>query len=98
MYMWTRKHKLTGQELKALEFFVKFCLQMYFKLYFSIKVHHRLMDNPKHMLMQLRILKSQLKNAREAVTLCEGRGLVCTSRMCPLVLGYEPVRMMAGSQ
>ncbi|KAG0716929.1 hypothetical protein GWK47_008481 [Chionoecetes opilio] len=46
VYMWTRKHGLTGKELITLEIPVKYCLQVYFKLYYDIKVHHRLEDGP----------------------------------------------------
>ncbi|KAG0728087.1 hypothetical protein GWK47_033201 [Chionoecetes opilio] len=46
VYMWTRKHGLTGKELNTLEILVKYCLQVYFKLYYDIKVHHRLEDGP----------------------------------------------------
>ncbi|KAG0703828.1 hypothetical protein GWK47_024812 [Chionoecetes opilio] len=53
VYMWTRKHGLTGKELNTLEILVKYCLQVYFKLYYDIKVHHRLEDGPKHILTQL---------------------------------------------
>ncbi|KAG0716069.1 hypothetical protein GWK47_010495 [Chionoecetes opilio] len=58
VYMWTRKHGLTGKELNTLEILVKYCLQVYFKLYYDIKVHHRLEDGPKHILTQLRVMRS----------------------------------------
>ncbi|KAG0720235.1 hypothetical protein GWK47_006885 [Chionoecetes opilio] len=54
VYMWTRKHGLTGKELNTLEILVKCCLQVYFKLYYDIKVHHRLEEGPKNILTQLR--------------------------------------------
>ncbi|KAG0720131.1 hypothetical protein GWK47_006966 [Chionoecetes opilio] len=44
--MWTRMHGLTGKELNTLEILVKYCLQVYFKLYYDIKVHHRLETAP----------------------------------------------------
>ncbi|KAG0702766.1 hypothetical protein GWK47_025015 [Chionoecetes opilio] len=47
VYMWTRKHELTGKELNTLEILVKYCLQVYFKLYYDIKVHHRLEGRPQ---------------------------------------------------
>ncbi|KAG0722390.1 hypothetical protein GWK47_006057 [Chionoecetes opilio] len=68
MYMWTRKHGLTGKELNTLEILVKYCLQVYFKLYYDIKVHHRLEDGPKHILTQLRVMRSQPKKVQTAVT------------------------------
>ncbi|KAG0727509.1 hypothetical protein GWK47_034527 [Chionoecetes opilio] len=39
-----------------------------FKLYYDIKVHHRLEDGPKHILMQLRVMRSQPKKVQTAVT------------------------------
>ncbi|KAG0724306.1 hypothetical protein GWK47_040839 [Chionoecetes opilio] len=68
VYMWTRKHGLTGKELNTLEILVKYCLQVYFKLYYDIKVHHRLEDGPKHILTQLRVMRSQPKKVQTAVT------------------------------
>ncbi|KAG0722418.1 hypothetical protein GWK47_000573 [Chionoecetes opilio] len=47
---------------------VKYCLQVYFKLYYDIKVHHRLEDGPKHILTQLRVMRSQPKKVQTAVT------------------------------
>ncbi|KAG0726729.1 hypothetical protein GWK47_035956 [Chionoecetes opilio] len=52
VYMWTRKQGLTGKELNTLEILVKYCRKVYFKLYYNIKVHHRLEDGPKHILTQ----------------------------------------------
>ncbi|KAG0713786.1 hypothetical protein GWK47_015448 [Chionoecetes opilio] len=68
VYMWTRKHGLTGKELNTLEILVKYCLQVYFKLYYDIKVHHRLEDGPKHILTQFRVMRSQPKKVQTAVT------------------------------
>ena len=36
--MWTRHHGLTGKDLENLETLVLFCLQMFFKMYYDIKV------------------------------------------------------------
>ena len=47
---------------------VKFCLESYFKLYFDIKVKHMIVDAPYHILTSLRILKTQPKKVRDAVT------------------------------
>ncbi|KAG0721964.1 hypothetical protein GWK47_045364 [Chionoecetes opilio] len=66
--MWTRKHRLTSKELNTLEILVKYCLQVYFKLYYDIKVHHRLEDGPKHIITQLRVMRSQPKKVQTAVT------------------------------
>ncbi|KAG0710775.1 hypothetical protein GWK47_022127 [Chionoecetes opilio] len=65
VYMWTRKHGLTGKRLNNLEILVKYCLQVYFKLYYDIKVHHRLEDGPKHILTQLRVMGSQPRRSKQ---------------------------------
>ncbi|KAG0709944.1 hypothetical protein GWK47_023799 [Chionoecetes opilio] len=44
------------------------CGKVYFKLYYDIKVHHRLEDGPKHILTQLRVMRSQPKKVQTAVT------------------------------
>ncbi|KAG0729761.1 hypothetical protein GWK47_029690 [Chionoecetes opilio] len=62
------RNGLTGKELNTLEILVKYCLQVYFKLYYDIKVHHRLEDGPKHILTQLRVMRSQPKKVQTAVT------------------------------
>ena len=53
--MWTREHGLTGQNLHTLEILVKFCLQLYFKIYLDIKVKHLIVDAPYHILTSLRL-------------------------------------------
>ena len=68
VFLWTRKHGLTGSNLKVLEMLVKFCLEWYFKLYFDIKVKHLIVDAPYHILTSLRILRKQPKVVRDAVT------------------------------
>ncbi|KAG0726614.1 Argininosuccinate synthase [Chionoecetes opilio] len=56
------------KELNTLENLVKYCLQVYLQLYYDIKVHHRLEDGPKHILTQLRVMRSQPKKVQTAVT------------------------------
>ena len=68
VYMWTRDHGLTGNDVKVLETLVKFCLEMYFKMYFDIKVKHNLVDAPHHIITMLRILRKQPKQVRDVVT------------------------------
>ena len=66
--MWTRKHGLSGKPLKILESLVKFCLQFYFKIYYDIKVRHLIVDAPDHVLTSLRILRTQPKKVKDAIT------------------------------
>ncbi|KAG0703609.1 hypothetical protein GWK47_024829 [Chionoecetes opilio] len=86
VYMWTRKHGLTGNELNTLEILVKYCLQVYFKLYYDIKVHHRLEDGPKHILTQLRVMRSQPKKVQTAVTFYVRTGAWFAHSECVLLL------------
>ena len=67
VYMWKRKHGLSGSNLRVLESLVKFCLQFYFKIYFDIKVRHLIVDAPYHVLTSLRILRAQPKKVRDAI-------------------------------
>ena len=68
VYMWTRDHGLTGNDFQVLKTLVKFCLEMYFKMYFDIKVKHNLVDAPLHIITMLRILRKQPKQVRDVVT------------------------------
>ena len=54
----SREHGLTGKNAKNLETLVRFCTQIYFKLYFDILFKHRLENGPYHILTELRILKT----------------------------------------
>ena len=68
IYMWTRKHGLSGNNLKVLRLLVNFCLQYYFPVFFDIKAKHHIEDAPYHLLTQLRILRTQPKKVQDAVT------------------------------
>ena len=68
LYLWTRKHGLTGKSLQTLAMLAKFALQSYFKLYFDIKVRNKTKDGPNHILTQLRILRCQPNEVRDIVT------------------------------
>ena len=68
LILWTRHHGLTGKDLENLETLVIFCLQMYFKMYFEIKVKHHLINGPNHVLTQLRILRTFPKKVQDIVT------------------------------
>ncbi|KAG0728431.1 hypothetical protein GWK47_032469 [Chionoecetes opilio] len=83
----TRKHGLAGKELNTPENLVKYCLQVYFKPYYDIKVHHRLEDGPKHILTQL---QSDEVAAQEGPNSCDllraDRSMVRTSECVLLSL------------
>ena len=66
--MWTRKHNLSNKNLENQEFLVLICLQLYFKLFFDIKVKDKLEDASYHIPSQLRILRNQPDRVKEIVT------------------------------
>ena len=68
IYMTTRKHGLEGKNLKVLSSLAVYAVQSYFKLFFDIKVKHKMSDAPEHILTQLRILKTQPKEVCDIVT------------------------------
>ena len=74
IFMWTREHGLTGKNLKLLRLLVKFCLEVYFPLYFAIKVKHSIVDAPYHILTSLRILRTQPKCVKDAITFYVRKG------------------------
>ena len=85
VYMWTRKHGLTGQDLRTLEVLVKFCITYYFKLYFDMKVMHFIVDAPYHILTSLRLLKSQPKKVKDSITFYVRTGAWYAHPECLLV-------------
>ena len=50
LFMWTRKHGLTGKNLENLETLVRFFLNSYFKLFLDIKVKYDINHGPSHVL------------------------------------------------
>ncbi|KAG0720854.1 hypothetical protein GWK47_006577 [Chionoecetes opilio] len=85
VYMWTRKHGRLGKgKLNTLEILVKYCLQVYFKLYYDIKGLPQLEDGPKHILTQLRLMRvASPRRSKRCDLLRADRGMVRTLRMCP---------------
>ena len=68
LFMWTRKHVLTGKNLKNLDSVVKFCLNLYVKLHFDIKVKHDLIHGPGDVLNQGCILGTLPKEVQTTIT------------------------------
>ncbi|KAG0712866.1 hypothetical protein GWK47_017453 [Chionoecetes opilio] len=84
VYIWAPKAWTDWQKLNTLEILVKYCLQVYFKLYYDIKVHHRLEGGPKHILTHLSVMRSRPKKVQKAVTFYVRTGAwFRTLRMCP---------------
>ena len=74
MMLWIRYHGLQGETLEVFKLIIKFVLQSYFKLYFDIKVKHKLVDGPNHTVTSLRILRSQDEKTQEIVKKCVASG------------------------
>ena len=66
--LWTREHGLSGKPLQNLELIVRFCIKMYFKLYFDICFKNRLEDGPNHILTEIRILATPPDQVQVIVT------------------------------
>ena len=77
LFMWTRKHGLTGKPLKIFEILVRFCITFYFLMFYNIKVKHLIVDAPYHKLTTLRLLRAQPKVVRDCITFYVRTGACC---------------------
>ena len=59
MLLWMSDHQFTGITLRKLRFIVNFVVNIYFPMFFEIKVKHKIVDGPKHIVTLLRLLRSQ---------------------------------------
>ena len=59
MMLWMSEHNFTRQTLKKLKLIVNFVCNVYFHMFFEIKVKHSILDGPNHVVNQLRLLRSQ---------------------------------------
>ena len=66
--LWMSEHGLTGESLRILELLVRFCINMYFKLYYDIKVHPRIKDAPLHLTSALKLLHQQPNEVKKIIT------------------------------
>ncbi|KAG0713873.1 hypothetical protein GWK47_015235 [Chionoecetes opilio] len=87
------------KELNTLEILVNTACRWDFKLYYDIKVHHRLEDGPKHIITQLRVMRAQAQEGPNSCDLLRAdSSMVRTLRMCPpLADGESELRTTAGS-
>ena len=98
-FLWTKDHGLTGEPLRILRILVKFCITMYFKLFFDIKVRHLLTDAPYHILTSLRILKTQPKEVQDTVTFYVRKNAWYSHPECillPLISSSDPQERQFG--
>ena len=66
--LWMSQHGLSGNVLERLELLVRFCINVYFKLYFDIKVKHHIKDAPNHLISTLKLLRQQSEEVRKIIT------------------------------
>ena len=61
--MWVSVHNFKGNNLKNLEAIVEFIIKVYYTMWFNIKVAHRVVDGPRHVLMQMQLVKKISQNS-----------------------------------
>ena len=61
--MWVSLHNFKGKNLKNLETIVEFIIKVYYTMWFNIKVAHRVVDGPRHVLMQMHLVKQISQNS-----------------------------------
>ena len=67
--MWVSLHTFKGKNLKNLESIVEFIIKVYYTMWFNIKVAHKVVDGPRHVLMQMELVKEiSQKNVKNIVT------------------------------
>ena len=67
MFLWTSDHGFKGETLDKLKDIVTFVVQVYFPMFFEIKVKHTIVDAPKHIVTQLKLVKQQSMHVQEIV-------------------------------
>ena len=66
--LWMSDHGLSGEQLRILEVLVRFTIDVYFKMYFDIKVQHSIKDAPLHLVNTLQFLAQQTDEVKDVVT------------------------------
>ena len=67
LMLWMCDHGLTGEVLRILEVLVRFCIDVYFKLYYDIKVKHTIKDAPLHLVHALELLEQQSGEVQDII-------------------------------
>ena len=68
MMLYMSEHNLTGEVLRKLKLIVTFVSNVYFHMFYEIKVKHSILDGPRHILTQLRLLHSQPEEVVDIVS------------------------------
>ena len=65
--IWISKHGLRGKLLQNLRLIIEFIVGVYIPNWFNVKVKHRWVEGPNHVLYQLELLRGQKKKVLEIV-------------------------------
>ena len=67
MMLYMSEHGLDGEVYRKFILIVKYVSQVYFQIWFDIKVKHSIVDGPYHILTLLRLVRQQSEEVREIV-------------------------------
>ena len=68
MMLWMCDHGLKGEVLRKLRLIVNFVCNVYFPMFFEIKVKNSIISGPRHIITLLRLLRSQPAEVLQAVS------------------------------
>lgn len=59
MFLWISNHGFTGENWEKLTLLVTYVVQVYFPMYFEIKVKHLIAESPQDIVTHLRLMRQQ---------------------------------------
>ena len=65
--LWMRDHNLEGEVLRKLHVLTSFCVNVYFKHFFDIKVKHHHTYGPLHVVSSLKLLQKQTPEVKNII-------------------------------
>ena len=65
-FLWCTDHGFTGELLDRFRKIVTYVVQVYFPMYFQIKVKHSIVEAPQHIVTLLRLFNQQDRDVKEA--------------------------------
>ena len=68
MMLWMSEHTFKGETLRKLRMIVNFVCNVYFPMFFEIKVKHSILDGPEHIVTLLWLLHAQPPEVVKAVS------------------------------
>ena len=66
--LWMCHHNIEGETPRKFEVIVKFCVSVYFKQYFEIKVKHNIKYGPEHIVLSLDLLRKLTPEVKDIIT------------------------------